>query len=77
MTPKLIFMQLIAYFICESKTISCFFYTKQAQYSGLEKDSKVNHKFMFEEFEVNEKIILRYRKEIFYIIMLEIIKITI
>ena len=54
-----------------------FLNTKQIQYSGLEKDSKVNHKFMFEEFEVNEKIILRHKKEIFYIIMLETIKIAI
>ena len=57
--------------------LSLVFYTKQTQYLGLEKDNKVNHKFMFEEFEVNEKIILRHRKEIFYIIMLEIIKIAI
>jgi hypothetical protein len=57
--------------------LSLVFYTKQIQYFGLEKDNKVNYKFMFEEFEVNEKIILRHRKEIFYIIMLEIIKIAI
>ena len=50
--------------------LSLVFYTKQIQYFGLEKDNKVNYKFMFEEFEVNEKIILRYINELSYIIFI-------